>query len=167
MSKNLTYTYTTKSFAGKIVEIQGEKRWRPDTSYWYQHELNKFKVAEPVTAYYSSKRPKRTEMQNRYYWGVYLPMIASETGNDIDDLHLLFKGKFLAKEVVQVLGEKIRRTRSTTELSTGQFSDYIRRIEELTGVLAPPTEEYVFGSKPELIAYPKSTGEPNFDQNGD
>lgn len=160
----LTHTYTTKSFAGKIVEIQGEKRWRPESPFWYNHELNKFKIGEPITAYYSSKRPKRTEQQNKYYWGVYLPMISQETGNDIDDLHTLFKGKFLSKEVVQVLGEKIRRTKSTTGLSTGQFSDYIRRIEELTGVLAPPTEEHVFGPKiTEKIEYPESDGEPNFD----
>lgn len=162
---NLTHTYTTKSFAGKIVEIDGKKRWRPETTHWYQHELNKFKTGEPVTVYYSSKRPKRTEQQNRYYWGVYLPMIAEETGNDIDDLHTLFKGKFLSKEVVQVFGEKIRRVKSTSSLSVIQFGDYIRRIEGFTGVLAPPTELYVNGEKAKgEVDYPDYQGKTAFDE---
>jgi hypothetical protein len=118
-----------------------------------------------VTAYYTSKRPKRTELQNRYYWGVYLPLISEETGNDIDDLHTLFKGKFLSKELVQVLGEKIRRTKSTTELSSIQFGDYIRRIEELTGVLAPPTEEHTLDPKiqeEDESEYPEYRGPAKF-----
>lgn len=114
----------------------------------YKTEINKFRIGEKVTFVITSKKPKRTEQQNRYYWGVYLPLISSETGNDIDDLHTLFKGKFLGKEIVDVMGEKVRRVSSTTELSTSQFIEYIMRIEEFTGVLAPPTEEYVHGEKP-------------------
>jgi hypothetical protein len=162
----LTSTYTTKSFAGKIIKIDGHTRWRPDAPFWYEHELRKFKEGEPVTAYYTSKRPKRTELQNRYYWGVYLPLISEETGNDIDDLHTLFKGKFLSKEVVQVLGESVRRVRSTASLSSIQFGDYIRRIEELTGVLAPPTEDHVVDPKveeeKEELEYPEYEGPAKF-----
>lgn len=166
---NLTTTFTTKSFAGSILELEDKdgklvRRWRPTSPMWYETELRKFKVGEEVTAQYTSKKPKRTESQNRYYWGCYLPMIASESGHDIHDLHTLFKGKFLGKEIAQVLGEKIRRTQSTTELTTGQFADYIRRIEELTGILAPPTEEYIHGEVPVgKIDYPENTsGEPTF-----
>jgi len=106
----------------------------------------KFKVGNEVSVYITNKRPKRTERQNAYYWGVYLPQIALETGeNDLDRLHELFKGKFLSTGIVDVLGEKVRMKRSSKDLSTGEFCDYIANIYLLTGVMPPPTEEWVFG----------------------
>ena len=90
-------------------------------------------------------------------------MISAETGNDIDDLHVLFKGKFLSKGIVEVLGHKIRKAKSTTELTAGQFSEYISRIEELTGVLAPPTEDYKGeNEKVKEIEYPTEEYNPTF-----
>ena len=156
MSKE--YTHITKSFAGEIKEKDGNRYWEATSPFWYQHELRKYPVGEKVTCYYTNEKPKRTEAQNRYYWGVYLPMISEETGNDVDDLHTLFKGKFLSKGIVEVLGQKVRRAQSTTELNASQFTEYIQRIEELTGVLAPLTEEFVIGKKEEKqeIDYPET-----------
>jgi hypothetical protein len=110
---------------------------------YYQHQLNKFKEGTRVTLEVHTRKPKRTEQQNRYYWGVYLPLIANETGEkDLDALHELFKGKFLAEGIVEVLGEKVRKKKSTTELSTSEFCSYIMDIEALTLVAAPPTENF-------------------------
>lgn len=163
MSK--TYTTTSKGFSGVIVEKDGMKSWQSNHSIYLQHELNKFKAGDKVTCYYTNEKLKRTEAQNRYYWGVYLPMISAETGNDIDDLHTLFKGMFLSKGVVEVFGHKVRKAKSTTELSAGQFTEYIQRIEELTGVLAPPTEDYVNDKKEDgkEIEYPEYEGKTAFD----
>jgi hypothetical protein len=143
----LTHSYTTRSFVGVIREVNGKRIWEPLHPLWYQTELRKFKPGEKVSCVYTSKKPKRTESQNRYYWGVYLPLIAEETGNEIEDLHNLFKGKFLNRGIVEVLGSKVRRILSTTDLTTSQFIEYIMKIEEFTGVLAPPTDEYVYGEK--------------------
>ena|SRR3990167_11300871 len=157
------YTTISKGFSGTIVEKDGMKNWQSNHSIYLQHELNKYKVGDQVTCYYTNEKLKRTEAQNRYYWGVYLPMISAETGNDIDDLHILFKGKFLSKGIVEVLGHKVRKAKSTTELTAGQFSEYISRIEELTGVLAPPTEEFVLGKKEvKEIDYPTEEYNPTF-----
>jgi len=110
---------------------------------WYQHSLNKFKVGESVTLEIHNRKAKRTEAQNRYYWGVYLPLIAKETGeHNLDRLHELFKGKFLTQGVVEVLGQKVRMKKSTTELGVGEFCEFIMNIEAETGVAAPPTELY-------------------------
>ena len=164
MSK--TYTYITKSFAGEIKERDGNRYWEPTSPFWYQHELRKYQVGDKVTCYYTNEKPKRTEQQNRYYW-LYLNLISTETGNDIDDLHTLFKGMFLSKGVVEVLGHKVRQAKSTTELNVSQFTEYIQRIEELTGVLAPPTEDYVLdkkeGEEVKEIAYPEYQGKSAFD----
>lgn len=110
---------------------------------WYQHQLQKFKDGEDVTLEIHNRKPKRTEAQNRYYWGAYLPLIAEETGEkDLDRLHELFKGKFLTQGVVEVLGEKVRMKKSTAALSKVEFCEYIMAIQADTDVEAPPTESY-------------------------
>lgn len=124
-------------------KIDGKPTLVVRSQRWYQHQLGKFKDGTEVTLEVHTRKPKRTEQQNRYYWGVYLPLISKETGEaDLDALHELFKGKFLAEGVVEVLGEKVRKKKSTTELGVGEFCEYIMNIEALTQVAAPPTENY-------------------------
>lgn len=111
---------------------------------WYAYALNKrFKDGEKVTLELHTRRSKRTVQQNKFYWGVYLPLIAEETGEkNLDRLHELFKGMFLTEGVVDVLGKKVRMKKSTTELGKMEFCEYIMAIEGETGVEAPPTENY-------------------------
>jgi len=134
----------TKDFSGKIVEGDGaNKKLQISAPVWYQHQLNKFKVGETVTIYISSRRPKRSLAQNAYYWGVYLPLIGKETGeHDIEALHKLFTGKFLSSGIKHVLGQPVRMTRSSASLSKSDFTEYIMSIEALTGIMAPPTDNY-------------------------
>lgn len=130
----------------------GNKTLAIKSKQFYLSELNKFKDNEEVTLYITNKRPKRTEQQNRYYWGVYLPLVANATGEkNIDRLHELFKGKFLTEGIVEVLGQKVRMKKSTTDLSIGDFCQYIMDIEAETGVQAPPTENYNLTSLQEGI----------------
>lgn len=133
----------SQPFAGRIVEENGEKKLKMESMAWYRHQLQKFKVGEIVTLEIHNRKAKRTEAQNRYYYGVYLPLIAKETGEqNIDRLHELFKGKFLTQGVVEVLGQKVRMKKSTTELGVGEFCEYIMAIESETNIEAPPTESY-------------------------
>jgi len=135
----------TKDFAGVIDKDlhTGKNKLGILSPVWYQHQLNKFKAGEKVTLYISSKRVRRTMQQNRYYWGVYLPLIAKETGNhDLEQLHTYFKGKFLTTGIVEVFGQKVRMTKSTAELNKNDFSEYIMNIEADTGIEAPPTANY-------------------------
>lgn len=141
--KAIEVTYT-QSFAAIIVRPKGQNsELHVKSQRWYQYQLNKFRNGENVTLAVHNQKPKRTEQQNRYYWGVYLPLIAEETGEkDLDRLHELFKGKFLTMGVVEVLGEKVRMKKSTTELGVGEFCQYIMDIEALTHIEAPPTENW-------------------------
>ena len=124
-------------------KVDGKNTLVVASKIWYQHQLNKFKDGEHVTLEVHTRKPKRTEQQNRYYWGVYLPLISKETGEgDLDALHELFKGKFLTEGIVEVLGQKVRKKKSTTELGVGEFCEFIMNIEAETGVAAPPTENY-------------------------
>jgi hypothetical protein len=145
MSK-LAHTFLQETFAGEIVrdpETNYKNKLKVESPTFYQHRLNKFQPGDKVTMTITNKKPRRTQQQNRYYWGIYLPIIAQETGEqDLDKLHTLFRGKFLTTGIETVLGQKVRMTRSTTDLSVGEFIEYIMAIENLTGVSAPPPENY-------------------------
>lgn len=134
----------TKDFSAKVVlDGEGKNMLRINAPVWYRHQLSKFRTGETVTLFVSSRRPKRTMQQNRYYFGVYLPLIAKETGeHDIDALHKLFAGMFLSEGIKEVLGKQVRMTKSTTTLSKADFSEYIMNIEAETGIEAPPTANY-------------------------
>ena len=89
------------------------------------------------------KKEKRSLKQNAYYWA-YLQIISQETGNEVDDLHEYFKRKHLPAQEIKVLGRTIKIPSSTADLASGQFCEYIKRIEVETGVLAPdPNDLYL------------------------
>lgn len=134
----------TKDFGAKVVlDNEGKQTLKINSPVWYRHQIQKFKLGETVTLYVSSRRPKRSMQQNRYYWGAYLPAIAKETGEgDLDALHKLFTGKFLSEGIKVVLGSQVRMVKSTATLSKAEFSEYIMSIEAETGIEAPPTENY-------------------------
>lgn len=146
MSKTTVNSYKTETFAAEIVnnaETAHSNKLKIESPTYYQHRLNSFKAGDKVTINITNKRPKRTGQQNRYLWGVYYPEIAKETGEqDLDKLHELFKLKFLTTGIHKVLGNEVRMVRSTTDLTVSEFIEFIMSIEGLTGVAAPPPENY-------------------------
>lgn len=87
------------------------------------------------------KMSRRSTKQNNYYWA-YLAIIEKETGDIADDLHEFFKRKLLAPEFKTILGYEIRLPRSTTKLDKLEFTEYITKIEALSGIPAPNPEDY-------------------------
>lgn len=82
---------------------------------------------------------KRTLNQNRFYWA-YLSIIEDETGENANDLHELFKKKFIMPEFKRVLGEEVVCIPTTTEMDTIEFTNYITKIEALTTIPIPDKE---------------------------
>jgi hypothetical protein len=81
------------------------------------------------------KKKKRSNPQNAYYWSVVLPMMQTGFYNNlgehvgIQEAHEFLKGRFLFREVVnQELGEVIKLSKSTTELSTIEWEEYMDQI---------------------------------------
>ena len=72
----------------------------------------------------------RTKAQNRLYW-LWLGIIAADTGNSPENLHEVLKLKFLGTEKIQSLGYLIEIPKSTTKLTTQEFTDYLDKIEAL------------------------------------
>lgn len=81
------------------------------------------------------KRATRSQQANRFYWGVLVDLVASHTGYTPDEIHEIFKAKFLPKRLAvqdgngEIKGEFVIGG-TTTKLTTGEFSDYCRAIEQ-------------------------------------
>jgi len=141
--------YITHEFGAYIKKSKtdGKKSLVVLDKNYYQSELEKFSDGEQVTLFVSNRKKKRTERQNRYYWGVYLPLIKTETGEDnLQALHEYFKTMFLTENQIDVFGKSVTLYKSTTKLTTYEFSQFIMSIASETGITEPQTE--IFGLIP-------------------
>ena len=134
-------TTTSQPFAGIIKLVDGKKKLKINSPQFYNAQLDRFDVNTPITLWLDSKKPLRSQQQNSFYH-LYKQMIADETGNSVDELHILFKGKFLSTGISEVFNEKVRVVKSTTGLTKLEFVEFLERIEEFTGIEIPSTEEY-------------------------
>ena len=93
----------------------------------------------------SLKREKRSIQQNRLYH-LWLNCISAETGNEVEDLHDYFKGRFLARRVV-VFGEERNAAISTTKLNTAEFTAFLDKVQQFAaneGIILPNPEDLYF-----------------------
>jgi hypothetical protein len=83
---------------------------------------------------------RRSGQQNNFYWGVVVPLVCEHTGYTDEEAHEALKFKFLRKKDER---EFLPTTRSTAELSTVEFEDYLAKIvlwagQELQVYIPPP-----------------------------
>jgi len=79
--------------------------------------------------------------QNAYYWGVLVKEVVDFTGEETEDIHEFYKKEFLAYD-----GLFITKFKSTTDLDTGEFNEFCRKIRNwawhfLTLHLPEPNED--------------------------
>lgn len=103
---------------------------------WTLLGLGKEGISVEVEVTINKPDNKRGSNQNRYYWA-YLNIISDDTGDDSNSLHEYFKRKLLPPRFIVVMNKEIKIPASTTKLNKVEFVDYIKRIEVLTGILAP------------------------------
>jgi hypothetical protein len=90
---------------------------------------------EPLRVIVTSEERKRNGEQNRFYWGVVLRDIAEQAwveGKqfDKDTWHEFFARKFgVCEDVTLPDGEIIVRRKSTTQMSVGEFSEFLNQIQ--------------------------------------
>lgn len=111
---------------------------------------------KPLTLTIERKKKKRSSPQNRFYWGVVVPIIQhglldagwGRIACSKDSVHELLKSKFLpSREVAnQKTGEVMEMPGSTAECTTVEMMEYIDEITafaaEFLGVHIPaPNEE--------------------------
>ena len=136
-------TYKQSSFRATIKDQpDGNKKIGFHHPGYLQMFINNYKPNDQITITITERKPKRTAMQNNYYW-LYLSLISKSTGYTPDELHTWVKGKILTQGITEVFGDKIRKVKSTTALSRPEFCELICRIEELTEIPAPKTEPFL------------------------
>lgn len=74
-------------------------------------------------------RKPRSNEQNKYYWGVVVQILSDEIGYTPDEIHDELRSRFLREH-----GDKIDRIKSTTELSTVEFEDYVTQIKQFASI---------------------------------
>lgn len=101
-------------------------------------------------------RVKRSTSQNALYW-LWLDIVADETGNSRDELHDVFRTKFLPVAEHEVLGVVVRELPTTTKLSTDQFTTYLNQIEVFCntelGIVLPHPEDLFWADIAEKYGY--------------
>lgn len=77
-------------------------------------------------------KKNRSVAQNRLMWD-WVEVMADYCGYTKEAMHKELKVKFLGVTEEMIAGELIREPKSTTELNTKEFTDYLREIEILAG----------------------------------
>ena len=78
---------------------------------------------------FEKSRQQRSMPQNKYYWGVVVPILASEFGYYKDEMHELLRRKFLSyTRVSPHTGEEELFAKSTTKLNTQEMEVYLESI---------------------------------------
>ncbi len=135
-----------------------DMKFVPDnTKSWLEYLLSVDKKKLVVSI--EQEKWVRTASQNSFYWA-YLRIIANETGETEDDLHSLFKRKFLPPEFVTILGVEIKRPASATKLDKIAFGEYMDKISAMTNVPIPDPKLLV--NVKDTVEYPKEELKPTF-----
>jgi hypothetical protein len=70
---------------------------------------------------------RRSNAQNKWYWGCIIPILSDWTGYEKDEMHEALKRLFLTEERELPSGVAIQFVPSTASLDTKAFSDYADR----------------------------------------
>ncbi|MBN3757198.1 recombinase [Paraburkholderia sp. Tr-20389] len=90
---------------------------------------------EPLRLIVTAEERQRNAQQNKFYWGAVLKQIAEQAWIDgkqfdKDTWHEYFARKYgVLDELILPDGEIITRRKSTTQMSVGEFSEYLNRIQ--------------------------------------
>jgi hypothetical protein len=108
------------TFRGKIEN----GRFQPLDPRGFRLAFAKYKQGTEIEVLV--RKPKRTRSgeQNAYYWGVVIDLISADTGFSPDEAHDSLRVKFLT----DMTGD-MPKVKSTTELSTSEFMDYVAQIQ--------------------------------------
>lgn len=112
------------------------------------------------------QRATRSQLQNRYYWGVVVNLLAEHTGYTPDEMHDFLKMKFIPKRLaVQdgngVVVDEFVIGGSTREMNTIEFGEYVDDIRQwaaadLDVVIPDPDEDApVVHDKADTASRPK------------
>jgi len=115
-------------FLGKVIKNKIELFEKEK----FQVYINKFENKE-IQLTIELKNKKRSNQENRYYWGIVLEILSNHTGHTPDELHECFRAMFL-KIWINIGSKEIESIRSTTDLSTVEMEQYLTKIREFASI---------------------------------
>jgi len=99
------------------------------------------KIVDVIVRIFSDAR---TVKQNKYLWGVVYKVIADDTGFSDEEIHQIFKKKYLTYKKTYK-GKDYLFTESTTKLDTAEMTGYIDAIKNFAsmelGIFVPDAEK--------------------------
>jgi len=101
----------------------------PSNQGAYALDLAKFKDGTDVELQIRKPKRSRSLPQNAYYHAVVVMLISEATGFTREETHNTLKMKFLT-DMVHGSKTDLPRMKSTTELSTIEFCDYVAQIQQ-------------------------------------
>lgn len=118
-------------FQGQVVDGKLKLADAERFQSWVK-TLNGKKIHITVKA----ERKQRSTAQNAYYWGVVIEILRDYFGYSPDEMHDALKWQFL-----QIKHGKLPTVRSTSPMSTAEFTDYIEGVRQWAasehGVVVP------------------------------
>ena len=106
--------------------------------------IRSLNIRKPYSIEIKEYRKNRSTAQNRLYWS-WLRVLSAFTGYGDDELHELFKIRLLGTVEKKIMGDTIKIPRSTTSLTTREFTEYLEKIELAAmtmGVSVPHPDDY-------------------------
>ena len=92
------------------------------------------------------KKYVRSLSQNNLLW-LYYGIIEEDLGVPSQELHEIFKKKFLPPKFISLKGKEYEISGSTANLDKMEFQDYLDKICAETNVPIPDTKKWLYGNK--------------------
>lgn len=113
---------------------------------WFKGHLSLYDDA-PVRILVERRTKSKTGEQRGYLWGVVYDYIAKHTGYSPDELHEIFKGKFL-KSKFAWRGFDIFTVRGTSDMTSNEMAEFISKVileaNEMGIEIPEPDKAYQF-----------------------
>lgn len=117
-----------------------------DNTSWFTGMLSLFDDTK-VSVLVERRKNSKSKEQQGYLWGVVYPHIAQYTGYTPEELHDVFKAKFLKKKR-KWRGMDMVTVSSTEGLTTGEMAEFITNVvmeaAEMSIVVPDPDKLYQF-----------------------
>lgn len=140
--------YVFKVSEEGVITVINRKQWEKDM-------VSLFKGKQVVGLFRKPKKIRSTKL-NSFYWGISIPEIIEGLVNNgfdrhtltVEIVHDMLRHKFLTVDMpsTEFAGEYITITRSSTDLTNGEWLDYMVDVErwcsEFLGIiLSKPNEQ--------------------------
>ena len=117
-----------------------------DNPRWFKGMIQLHDDCKVMVVVERRKKSKSKE-QLGYLWGVVYPLITEHTGHTPEELHEIFKSKFLRRRMLW-RGTDITTVNGTQGLSTGEMAEFTSKVileaNELGIAIPEPDKLYQF-----------------------